>query len=679
MARPYSHEQVGETIESHQSSLNVRLYGTEEAPAECRRISVGPLSAILQAGALRAIALGGHEAIRGIAFVVRDENWGTCIPRISDLEIVEHNGGVRISYRAECGYGNQALSYTAVIQGSTDGSLEFVVKGAATSPFSTNRSGFVVLHPVERVAGHTVTVTHTDGSIEKGIFPELIEPTQPFFDIRALSHEVVRGCSVTCTMEGDAYEMEDQRNWTDTSYKTYIRPLSRPHPYTLEAGKEFAQRVVLSVEGSMPVPGREPAAGGDKLAIRETAVGRVPELALAVHPDYAEAALGVAEHVRRSNVAYLVCTFDASAGHGAETMARFRRLGEEGGARLILEAVLPLRDRQARFTADEEVLEADIATIKHAADGAGVDFAVVSPSPACYHKSWQPTDEWPAAPPLSAVYSAVRRAFPGARIAGGMHSYFTELNRLPPPVEAIDVITHTTCPIVHAADDASVMESLQALPWVFKSGQALAGGRPYWIGPTAIGMRFNPYGASPSPNPRNVRTPMAERDPRQRGLFNAAWTLGYIARAAAGGVAGLCLSSPAGPFGTASPRMDRDQPWFDEQAVVDAVFPVHHVIAGIASRAGATVRLVECSDPAAIAAIAFDAGDGIEVWLANLTAEPRVVDLRGLGSTAVIERLDSETFQSCCSGPDGFSATATVSNPSGVALDAYAVLRISQA
>lgn len=660
-------------------SLNVRLYGTEEAPVERRRIVIGSLSAILQSGALRAISLGGREVIRGIAFVVRDENWGTCIPRITDLEIVEHDGGVRIGYKAECRTGKQTLTYTAVIEGSPDGSLEFVVKGAATSPFSTNRTGFVVLHPMESVAGHAVTAAHTDGSVEQTVFPELVKPSQPVFDIRALSHEVVRGCSVTCTMEGDAYEMEDQRNWTDASYKTYIRPLSRPHPYTLEAGKKFAQRVALSVEGAMPAAVRGTADGGGTLSIGEAAVGRVPELSLAVHPDYVEAALRVAEHVRRSNVAYLVCTFDASAGHGAGTMALFRRLGEEGGARLILEVVLPLRDGRGRFTDDEGILEADIASIKHAVDDAGVDFAVVSALPACYHKSYQPTGEWPCAPPLSAVYSAVRRAFPGARIAGGMHSYFTELNRFPPPIDAIDVITHTTCPIVHAADDASVMESLQTLPWIFRTIQELARGKPYWIGPTAIGMRLNPYGASPAPNPHNARTPMAEMDPRQRGLFNAAWTLGYIARAAAGGVAGLCLSSPAGPFGIALQPMDWGQPWFDDQASANVVFPVYHVIAGIAPRAGAIVRAAKCSDPAALAAIAFDACDGIEVWLANLTPEPRVVDLRGLGSTAVIERLDSETFQSCCSGPDGLSATATVSNLARVALDAYAVLRISEA
>ena len=29
-------------------------------------------------------------------------------------------------------------------------------------------------------------------------------------------------------MSGDSFEMEDHRNWTDASFKTYVRPLALP-------------------------------------------------------------------------------------------------------------------------------------------------------------------------------------------------------------------------------------------------------------------------------------------------------------------------------------------------------------------------------------------------------------------------------------------------------------------
>jgi len=74
-------------------------------------------------------------------------------------------------------------------------------------------------------------------------FPQLVDPEQCFFDLCALSHEVVPGVRATCRMEGDAWEMEDHRNWLDASFKTYVRPLALPHPYALKAGSRITQTV----------------------------------------------------------------------------------------------------------------------------------------------------------------------------------------------------------------------------------------------------------------------------------------------------------------------------------------------------------------------------------------------------------------------------------------------------
>jgi hypothetical protein len=661
----------------HEPSLNVRLYGTEEAPEAARSIRSGALDVTLQGGKLRYVRIGGREAIRAIAFVVRDHDWRTYIPRISDLDVAAHDDGFSIRYRAECSDSTQSLTYEAAIEGSPDGCLEFTVSGVPSDPFVTNRAGFVVLHPVEGVAGRPVAVTHVDGSTEQSTLPELVAPSQPLTDIRSLCHEVAPGFSVTVEMEGDTFEMEDQRNWTDASFKTYIRPLSRPFPYTVEPGREFRQRVVVRSEGPLPARGTTGTDETIEVKVAGRAAGTLPDLALAVHPDHLSTALDAAALVRRTGVSRIVCTFDASQGHDAETMAQFRRIGELSDTRLVLEAILPLQDAAGRFTDDARILASDLDTIRCCADAAGVVFDTVSPSPACYLKSWQPSGPWPSAPSLQAVYAATRRAFPAARIAGGMHGYFTEFNRRPPPADAVDLVTHSTCPVVHAADDRSVMETLQALPWVFRSARELSGEKPYWIGPTAIGMRFNPYGTRTAPNPDNARIAMVTADPRQRGIFNAAWTLGYVAQAAAAGVAGLCLSAPTGPFGILWRRSDWSQPWFDEYSAETAVFPVWHVIAGLAAKAGATLRAIEGSDPAVLAALAIDARDGREVWLANLTPEPRVADLGSFVSDPTVERLDAETFESCCSGPDGFSVTADKIPGSRLTLGAYAVLRVS--
>ena len=54
-----------------------KLYGTEEATPEIIRLSAGPLSLDLVGGAVRYVRYAGHEAIRGIDYLVRDQSLRT--------------------------------------------------------------------------------------------------------------------------------------------------------------------------------------------------------------------------------------------------------------------------------------------------------------------------------------------------------------------------------------------------------------------------------------------------------------------------------------------------------------------------------------------------------------------------------------------------------------------------
>ena len=141
----------------------------------------------------------------------------------------------------------------------------------------------------------------------------------------------------------------------------------------------------------------------------------------------------------------------------------------------------------------------------------------------------------PPARHSDACYRAARAALPDTRLGGGMFSFFTELNRKRPPVALLDFVTFTTVAIFHAGDDRSAMEGLESLPYLAKSVAAFIDGKPYHVGPSAIGLRMNPYGEAPMANPRNIRQAMNGMDPRQRGLFAAAWSVGFVARFAKGG------------------------------------------------------------------------------------------------------------------------------------------------
>ena len=134
------------TIEKASAELSraVKLCGTEATDPPSRRLAAGRLTAELENGQLRYVACDGFEAIRAIAFLVRDENWGTYTPQIANLGIEEGAASFAVSYRAVCADSRQRLVYEARISGSSDGSLVFAAVATPESDFITNRTGFVV-------------------------------------------------------------------------------------------------------------------------------------------------------------------------------------------------------------------------------------------------------------------------------------------------------------------------------------------------------------------------------------------------------------------------------------------------------------------------------------------------------------------------------------------------------
>jgi len=67
-------------------------------------------------------------------------------------------------------------------------------------------------------------------------------------NIRSLSWTLEGEISAFLKFSGEVFEMEDQRNWTDASYKTYCTPLDLPFPVSMERGETMAQEVCLKVE-----------------------------------------------------------------------------------------------------------------------------------------------------------------------------------------------------------------------------------------------------------------------------------------------------------------------------------------------------------------------------------------------------------------------------------------------
>ena len=139
----------------------------------------------------------------------------------------------------------------------------------AQTAFRYNRIGFCVLHPAS-VAGRPYRASTPGGPVE-GVLPGLIAPQSivdgveiPLFPACSSLDVDLDGVTVATAFEGDLFEMEDQRNWSDGSFKTYCTPIALGYPHQAQAGQVLRQRVDVSVaQRSAVAPPRPRVADGN--------------------------------------------------------------------------------------------------------------------------------------------------------------------------------------------------------------------------------------------------------------------------------------------------------------------------------------------------------------------------------------------------------------------------------
>jgi hypothetical protein len=202
----------------------------------------------------------------------------------------------------------------------------------------------------------------------------------------------------------------------------------------------------------------------------------------------------------------------------------------------------------------------------------------------------------------------------------------------------------------------------------------MIGDKPYRIGPSAIAARMNPYGKGVLDNPKNGRVCLTNNDPRQRGLFNAAWTLGYVAACAYGGTEAVALGATTGPLGFIHHRSaDHPQPYF-HSLDGHAVYPAFHVMTGLGHGDGHPLVETKLSEPRKAAALAWREDTRTVLWLANLTAEPLTIRLGGLNEPRLqASVLDSSAFENAVASLEALEAYKHPLEATELKLDAYAV------
>ncbi|MEP6594982.1 MAG: hypothetical protein ABJA71_03505 [Ginsengibacter sp.] len=461
-----------------------------------KKMNAGNISCFYEAGNLRYIKSRDTEILRRIYSAVRDENWETIPATISGEKIEEYENGFSIKYTAL--YKTGAIHYRAdfSIEGNTDNSIVFSMKGEALSNFKKNRIGLCVLHPIKEYAGRRVSITQTDGSIYKTVFPELISPHQPFLNIRQMNWALDNGIDVQLNFEGDIFETEDQRNWTDSSYKTYSTPLDLPFPALVKAGEKIEQRITLHVTGNIKQGENNttPRIYEEKISFPKIGYCRSNNQQSLTN-----------EHVEILNQ----IPFD----HYRVEL----QLYESSWQNVLLTAATEARLLQTKlelvtFFDDEyeQIFDEFILHLEPVKDFISCILLL--------HRNSKITPQVL----MQKGYAIIKQRFPVIEIGYGTDGHFAELNRNLPQLISYDFVSFSLNPQAHAGDTRTLFENLERQADTVKTLKAGIGSKEIRVSPITLKKRKHSGAVS------TTEQSMTIADERQHTVFTAFWTLRCI-------------------------------------------------------------------------------------------------------------------------------------------------------
>jgi hypothetical protein len=651
------------------AARNALLHGSTEAPPELRILRAGPTTVLLDGVDLRYLRIGRTELVRRIYAAVRDRNWNTVPGTISGLEIDARDDSFDIRFQVRHTSHDVDFSWDGAISGDADGQVAVAFDGRAERDMEYNRIGLCVHHPWRETAGRPYRARTPDGEID-GEFPSLIGPQRvvdgviyalfPAYD--RLDVRLEGGGSLLFEFEGDLWETEDHRNWTDANFKTYSTPLSLGFPHALAAGQSLGQRLTVTPSGVEA----EPASGDSvRLSIGAPTGTRVPAIGLGLDSDGHVPSQHETELVAALAPAHLRVDARLDGDSWRDALARAEEIAGRLGAHL--EVSLQLRPEHA------ELLPAVAEAL---AGGPPVDRVLVTLAGG---KTSTPEETTP--PDLvDLARAALGPALMGAAFVGGTEIYFTEINRTRPQPATWDGVCFSITPQIHAFTDIDVIENLDAQGENVRSAHALADGKPIHVSPVTIRRRVNFHAAAPDPEPGPGELPDAV-DVRQPSLYGAAWTVGSVKYLSEAGASSVTYYEATGWRGV----VERDEgASLPERFHSEAghAFPLYHPLADAAGWRGADVLECESDDRLVTIGFAVRLDGGAAVLVANVTPRPQDVVVGPLEGTVSLRRLNETTATAAGSEPERFRAAAEREQVSGdlvLRLEPYEVVRVDPA
>jgi len=547
-------------------------------------LRAGRLSGCRDGAGLRHVRVAGWPALDALSVTVRDAAWRTVPGEVTASRTATTARGTLTELEVRHRLDGGCFRWKGSIETSQD-LVRFVMDGVAEGDIDANRIGFVMLHP-QALRGRSLHAGGPGGEFA-GSFPAAVSPHQLATGLTWMTYGVGGGAELAIRMDGDLFEIEDHRNWSDPGWKTYCTPLSAPIPVRHRAGHRTRQSVELRARGRRSAARRRPAEGAARMVIGTAPAGTVPAIGLGASclASVSDAACGA---VRDLRPAHLHVELERDAPWQGRLEAA---LAEAAGLGVPLDVAL---------VAPADGVAAMAGRLARHADAIG-RVSVFSPAR-------HTTDAGTVAAARAAFGDAGRVSF-----GGGSRAHLAELNRGEFELDGWDFVTYGLTPQVHHFDDRSVLATHPAVADGLAQARTIAPGVPVITGPVTLRPRFNAAGGPAGPLPP-ADDDGPDVDERQHGPVAAAYLAGALSRLT--GASAVTAYRSIGRRGVI--RAD------------GTPTPAAHVIAALTPLAGSAVRRVTAPDTAA--GLAAERGPCLFLLVANLTAASTPLDL--VGATA---------------------------------------------
>ncbi|CAN2228424.1 hypothetical protein MCEGKSH29_01403 [Candidatus Nanopelagicaceae bacterium] len=211
------------------------------------RVQHGDFTIDLAKAAVRNITYKGAQLIDLLYTAIRPWDWSTLVAD-SHTQDIKVNGDYCIITITD--NFADAMEAQTIITLTTDNtfSVEYQLKGLAE--YSVNRWGICFcLHSGDWM-GSKVNSSGNTYTLLQDISPQRVVDwvTQGLFPAANEMHFVAPDQRfIKATSTGKVLEAEDQRNWTDNTYKIYSGSLSEPRPFVTSTGSIWKQSVKFEV------------------------------------------------------------------------------------------------------------------------------------------------------------------------------------------------------------------------------------------------------------------------------------------------------------------------------------------------------------------------------------------------------------------------------------------------